>query len=99
PIKQQVGGGQGQPPTDTGVRFFTCTVRLDRTHELLKPGMTAKVEFELSQPQHVLAIPNEAVRWDRGKKVCYVAHDESLVRREVKIGQDTTELVEVLDGL
>ena len=41
----------------------------------------------------------EAVRSDRGKKICYVAQDESLERREVKIGQDTAEMVEVLDGL
>ncbi len=47
----------------------------------------------------MLAIPHQAVRTDRGKKICYVAHDESLERREVKIGQDTTEMVEVIGGL
>ena len=61
--------------------------------------MTAMVDMELSPRQHVLAIRHEAVRTDRGKKVCYVAHEESLERREVKIGQDTADLVEVLDGL
>ena len=57
------------------------------------------VDFALSRRKNVLAIPHQAVRTDRGKKICYVAHDESLERREVKIGQDTAEMVEVLDGL
>ena len=61
--------------------------------------MSAIVDFELSRRENVLAVRHEAVRTDRGKKVCYVAREESLERREVKIGQDTADLVEVLDGL
>ena len=90
---------RGEQPMDTGVRFFTGVVKLDKVTDQLKPGMTAMVDMELSPRQHVLAIRHEAVRTDRGKKVCYVAHEESLERREVKIGQDTADLVEVLDGL
>jgi HlyD family secretion protein len=98
PILQKVDSGNG-PPLDTGVRFFVTVVKLDKVTNELKPGMTAMVDMELSPRQHVLAIRHEAVRTDRGKKVCYVANEESLERREVKIGQDTTDLVEVLDGL
>jgi multidrug efflux pump subunit AcrA (membrane-fusion protein) len=90
------GGGQGM---DTGVRFFTCFVKLDKTTDDLKPGMSAMVDFALSRRQNVLAVRHEAVRTDHGKKICYVAHDEKLERREVKIGQDTADLVEVIDGL
>ena len=60
--------------------------------------MTTRVDITLSRRENVLAIPHEAVRSDRGKKVCFVAHDESLERREVRIGQETTDLVEVIDG-
>ncbi len=84
---------------DTGVRFFTTLVKLDSVTDELKPGMTAMVDFRLSRRRDVLAIPHQAVRTDRGKKVCFVAHDETLERRVVKIGQDTAEMVEVLDGL
>jgi len=98
PILQRADAGNG-PPLDTGVRFFVSIVKLDKVTPGLKPGMTAMVDMELAPRQHVLAIRHEAVRTDRGRKVCYVAHDESLERREVKIGQDTADLVEVLDGL
>jgi HlyD family secretion protein len=88
-----------QPPMDTGVRFFTTIVKLDSVTDDLKPGMSAMVDFRLSQLHDVLAVPHQAVRTDRGKKVCFVAHDETLERRVVKIGQDTAEMVEVLEGL
>jgi HlyD family secretion protein len=88
-----------QPPMDTGVRFFTVIVKLDSVTDQLKPGMTTMVDFRLSRRQNVLAIPHQAIRSDGGKKVCYVAHDESLERRVVKIGQDTVDMVEVLEGL
>ena len=72
--------------------------RLRFTTEL-KPGMSAMVDFMLPPRQDVLAIPHQAVRTDQGKKLCFVAHDETLERRVVKIGQDTADMVEVLDGL
>ena len=100
PIFQMAGGGGGGgQPMDTGVRFFVCIVKLDSVTDQLKPGMSTMVDFMLSRRDNVLAIPHQAVRSDRGKKVCYVAHDENLERRVVKIGQDTAEMVEVLDGL
>ncbi len=100
PLLQMAGGGGGGgQPMDTGVRFFVSIVKLDSVTDQLKPGMTAMVDFALSRRENVLAIPQEAVRSDRGKKVCYVAHDQNLERRVVKIGQDTADLVEVLDGL
>ena len=84
---------------DTGVRFFISIVKLDKVTDQLRPGMTTMVDFMLSRRENVLAIPHQAVRTDRGKKVCFVAHDETLERRVVKIGQDTADMVEVLDGL
>ena len=99
PVRMIVRSSGDRQGMDTGVRFFTSIVKLDTVTDDLKPGMTAIVDFALSRRQNVLAIRHEAVRTDRGKKVCFVAHEESLERREVKIGQDTADLVEVLDGL
>jgi HlyD family secretion protein len=93
------GGGGGQQPIDTGVRYFVGIVKLDKVTEQLRPGMTTIVDFTLSQRKNVLAIPHQAVKTDRGRKVCFVAHDETLERRVLKIGQDTADMVEVLDGL
>jgi HlyD family secretion protein len=91
--------GDDRQPMDTGIRFFTTIVKLDAVDSQLKPGMSTMVDFALSRRRDVLAIPHEAVRSDGAKKVCFIANDEHLERREVKIGQDTAEMVEVLDGL
>jgi HlyD family secretion protein len=88
-----------QNPRGEDIRYFFGIVKLDRVTPVLKPGMTARVDIALARRDNVLAIPHQAVRSDHGKKVCYVALDEKLVRREVKIGQDTTDLIEVDDGL
>jgi HlyD family secretion protein len=86
-------------PMDTGVRFFTTIVKLDKVIDGLKPGMTAMVDFRLARRRDVLAVPHGAVRSDSGKKVCYVAHNENLEKRVVKVGQDTAEMIEVTEGL
>jgi HlyD family secretion protein len=93
------GSEEVAQPMDTGVRFFTTIVKLDKVTDDLKPGMSTMVDFRLSRRENVLAIPHQAVRWDGDRKVCFVAHAESLERRVVKIGQDTADMVEVLDGL
>ena len=99
PTRVTVRGDDTRQPMDTGVRFFNTVVKLDSVTDDLRPGMSTMVDFRLSRRENVLAIPHQAVRSDRGKKVCYVAHDESLERRVVRIGQDTADMVEVLDGL
>jgi HlyD family secretion protein len=81
------------------VRYFISTVKLDETSPLLKPGMTTMVEIALARQDNVLAVPHQAIRADRGKKYCYVAHDDELERREVNLGHDTSEMVELLGGV
>jgi len=81
------------------IRYFVSTVKLDESSPQLKPGMTTLVEIALARQDGVLAIPHQAIRSDHGKKFCYRAHDDELERREVKIGHDTCEMVEVLEGV
>ncbi len=83
------------------IRYFIGVVKLDLVAPGLKPGMTARVDIALTRRQHVLAIPHQAVQSDRGHKICYVAHEDedSLERRELKTGQDTSEMIEVTEGL
>jgi HlyD family secretion protein len=81
------------------IRFFISTVKLDESSPALKPGMTTLAEIALARQDNVLAVPHQAIRADRGKKYCYVVGDDELERREVKIGHDTSEMVEVLSGI
>ncbi len=39
------------------------------------------------------------MKTDAGKKVCFVAHEDSLEQRYITIGEETTAFVEVKDGV
>jgi len=81
------------------IRYFISTVKLDESSPLLKPGMTTLVEIALARQDNVLVVPHQAIRSDRGKKYCFVPHNENLERRELKLGHDTCDMVEVLGGV
>ena len=87
------------PNWRTDVRYFEGIVKLDNVCDGLKPGMTAEVEISMPRRENVLAIPSEAILIDHGFDVCFVVHEDSLERRQVKLGKTTRELVEVTQGL
>ena len=61
--------------------------------------MTAEVKIALPRVENVLAVPSDAVRFENGHDFCFVVHEDGLERREVKLGQVTSELSEVTEGL
>ncbi len=73
------------------VRYYDAIVKLVKTPEGLRPGMTAQVEIAMPQRQNVLAVPSEAVGMADGHDVCFVVHEDGLERRDVKLGQVTRE--------
>jgi HlyD family secretion protein len=81
------------------VRYFLSIVHLDRSAAGLKPGMSAEVEINLGHREKVLAVPYEAVVTELKCKVCFVPGQDRLERREVKVGQVTTEWIEITEGL
>ena len=83
----------------TDVKYFEGIVKLENVPSGLKPGMTAEVEFSMPRRENVLAIPSEAILFENGYEVCFVVHEDSLERRQVKLGTTTRELVEVTQGL
>jgi HlyD family secretion protein len=81
------------------VRYFEGIVKLDNVPMGLRPGMTAEVEIALPRLEHVLTVPPEAVRFENGHDVCFVVHEEGLERRDVTLGQVTTDMAQVTQGL
>jgi HlyD family secretion protein len=81
------------------VRYFDSVVKLDSAPRGILPGMTAQVEIALERRDQVLAVPAEAVAHEDGHEICYVAHEEGVERREVKLGEATEDLLEISEGL
>ena len=83
----------------TDVKYFEGVVRLENVPNGLRPGMSAEVKIALPRVENVLAVPSDAVRIENGHDFCFVVHEDSLERREVKLGQVTSDLSEVTEGL
>jgi HlyD family secretion protein len=89
----------GQSRNGEDIRYFVARVKLDHSAAGLRPGMTTRVDIALAPRRDVLTVPHEAVRIDGERKVCFVAHDEQLECRDVQVGEDTIDLIEVTEGL
>ncbi len=83
----------------TDVGYFEGIVKLDSVPKGLKPGMSAEVEIAMPRRENVLAIPTEAILIDHGYDICFVVHEDTVERRQVKLGNTTSDLVEVTQGL
>lgn len=81
------------------VRYFAGIISLDTFPQGLLPGMSAEVEVLTDRRHEVLTMPTEALAFENGNEVCYVARDGSLERREIKVGGSNRELIEVTEGL
>lgn len=81
------------------VTYFIGHVRFESLPAKVRPGMTAQVTIFTGMRRGVLAIPTMAVAVEDDQDVCYVAHQESVERRPVKVSHASRDMLEVLDGL
>ncbi len=84
---------------DPGVKVYTTQVTIEGTHEMLKPGMSAKVEILVDQLYDVKIVPVHVVANRAGKKICYVATAADPEEREVQTGAFNNNFVEITSGL
>ena len=87
--------------TSDEVKYFLATIKLNEIPEDLLPGMSAEVEVKINgdREEKTLAVPTEAVAYEEGQDVCYVAGADGLERREITLGRSTRSLLEVTQGL
>jgi HlyD family secretion protein len=81
-----------------GVVEYVVTVELSNPDKNVRPGMTAAVNFVVTQLDDVLQVPNRAVRLKDGKRVVYVLRDGTPVAVEITLGASSETNSEVLAG-
>jgi HlyD family secretion protein len=64
-----------------------------------RPGMSAVVDLQVRTARDVVAVPVASVLRDEGRDVVFVVEQGRAVRREVRLGAQGEELVEVTTGL
>ncbi|MBM4104217.1 MAG: HlyD family efflux transporter periplasmic adaptor subunit [Planctomycetes bacterium] len=80
------------------LKLYATDVTLDGG-QMLRPGMSAKVEIIIAQLKDVLAIPIQCVSNQAGKKICYVHTSSKSEEREIKVGSYNDKFVQILEGL
>lgn len=79
----------------------TMMTEIDVTNQNLElvPGMYATVVLQVNRQARALAVPTEAVVSDKNPQVYVVNPDNQLEVRTVKLGLETPDKYEILDGL
>ena len=91
--------------TDQNITTIKTRIEIQKPGAALRPGLNAECEFIIAEKKNVLVIPSRAVKTEKGKKTVQVmAGDEKdkaakPQTREITVGMETSDAVEVLSGL
>lgn len=81
------------------INVYVTQISLDESFEFLKPGMSAQVEIIVKKLKDVLNIPLVAVSFREGKPLCAVLKGSRIEYREIELGENNDEVVEIKKGL
>ncbi len=84
---------------NSNTRTMQTEVDVPNSSYSLKPGMYAYATITLDAKDDVLAIPIQAIRGDAKQQIAIVNARNQIELREVRLGLETPERVEVLSGL
>jgi RND family efflux transporter MFP subunit len=87
------------PSVDATTRTFDVEGLVENHQSLLKPGFFVKASIGSSKVEKVLLIPRRSVNYAYGIYKVYVVNGNKLKETEIKIGDQSGEDVELLEGL
>ena len=87
------------PVLDPATRTAQMEVEVPNVDFRLKPGMYARVQVTVDHRDAALVVPRNSVVDIEGKRGVFLASDSKAQFREVKLGLQEAELVEVVAGL
>ena len=87
------------PTFDTATRTMDVDLRIDNSEHLLKPGMFGRATIVVGVHPHAVVVPTGAVTVSAGKRWAFVLDGDKVQRREVGVGVDDGETLEVTRGV
>jgi RND family efflux transporter MFP subunit len=82
------------------IKQYNVQIRIEGTHDWLRPGMSARVEIHVDELKDVLYVPIQAVSAVGSERFCYVAKGASPPeRRVVQTGAFNNDFIEITSGL
>ena len=88
------------PTVDTNTRTFQAEVRISNPGERIKPGMFARVNFDMGS-KHNVVVPDRAVvkQTGSGNKYVYVYSNGRVSYKKVELGQRLGDSYELISGI
>lgn len=87
------------PILDEDTRTTTARVVLDNQDGSWRPGMFIRAELAASEETADVVVPRTAVQEIDGEQVIFVATEDGIARRDVRIGRGDSEAFEIVSGL
>lgn len=87
------------PSTDLRSQAYGVRIKLDNSSWKLRPGMFARVSLVLDKNESAIVVPKKAIMRQGDQAYVFVIKDGSAERREVEVGMDDGEMIEVVSGL
>ncbi len=81
------------------LKVYPTTIKIDGTHEWLRPGMSAEVEILVDRLEDVVYVPVQAVSYFDDQRVVYITNGGRPERREVEVGAFSESFIEIRSGL
>lgn len=81
------------------LKVYPSQVRIDGTHDWLRPGMSAQVEILVTSLEDVVYVPVQSVSYFGSDQVVYVRRGGSVDRRIVEVGDFSDSFIEIVSGL
>ncbi len=83
----------------SGVIYYEAYITLMDENDMIKSGMTADLEIQTANRQNIIVAPIIAIEYDGTKAFAYVLVAEEKVKKELTLGLEGDEYVEILEGL
>lgn len=87
------------PVADARTGLYNIVVNIDNADTVYKPGMFARVYVTLENNDFAMLVPVDAVLSDANGTFVYTASGDNIVKKDVEVGIDNGEVVEILSGL
>lgn len=78
---------------------YTVKIKVDNKDDKLKSGMFAEVYFTKNKSVDTVVVPREAVLTKDDQHYVFIFDNGLAVRRDVELGVDTGELIEIVSGI
>lgn len=87
------------PTTDMRSQLYPIKIYLENPDNKIKQGMNGKVNINMDKSESTIVVKSNAVLDKDDKKIVYVIEDDIAIEKEVEVGLDTGDFIEIKSGI